>query len=156
VALLTGDGQQIDQGLIWRVFQSSGPAGKSKLIAELREASPFIRLRPGEYTVNAAFGRANLTRKIVVKPDGPPFEPFVLNAGALPTHILAPGKYLVTAASGGHLLKNTFEIKDGDVVNVEVLMATPDDQAPGPGMTEVAPRAPAPSQVMPSVDFKNP
>ena len=49
---------------------------------ESHEASPFLKLQPGEYTVNAAFGRANLTRKITVKAaDGPPFEAFVLNAG---------------------------------------------------------------------------
>lgn len=270
VALLTGDGQQIEQGLVWRVFQLSGRTGKSKLLTESREASPFIKLAPGEYTVNAAFGRANLTRKILVKADGPPFEPFVLNAGgfrlsaviggkpappgsvsysiypdegddsrdsaaiitgakpnlvirlnsgiyrivsvygdanakieaditveagkltettvthtggkatfklvtrtggeampdthwtiqteggdmvkesvgALPTHVLAPGKYLVTASSGGHIFQNHFEIKDGDNISVEVLMASSgeDDGARVlSGATTIAP-----------TDFRNP
>lgn len=261
VALLTADGQQIDQGLVWRVFQASGPSGKSKLVSESHEASPSLKLHPGEYTINAAFGRANLTRKIVVRPDGPPFETFVLNAGglrlsalvggkpappgsvtyaiysddrdqfdarsavlsnakpnlivrlnsgiyrivsqygdanakieadvtveagkltettvthtggkatfklvtrsggeavpdtrwtvktadgeivkesvgALPTHILAPGKYVVTASSGGHLYRSDFEIKDGDVISVEVLKSasvTDNDEA---GATDIAP-----------------
>ncbi|HEY8128819.1 MAG TPA: hypothetical protein VIF39_08930 [Hyphomicrobium sp.] len=264
VALLTGDGQQIDQGLVWRVFQTGGQAGKSKLLVESHEASPFVKLQPGEYTVNAAFGRANLTRKIIVKADGPPFEAFVLNAGglrlsalvggkpappgavtysifsddrdqfearsaiiggakpnlvirlnsgiyrvvsvygdanakietdvtveagkltettvthsggkvtfklvtrsggeampdthwtiqtedgetikesvgALPTHVLAPGKYQVTATSGGHLFQNSFEIKDGDNVSVEVLMATTNEDGRVPvssGATTIAP-----------------
>lgn len=265
VALLTGDGQQIDQGLVWRVFQTGGQAGKSKLLMESHEASPFLKLQPGEYTVNAAFGRANLTRKITVKAaDGPPFEAFVLNAGglrlsalingkpappgsvtysifaddrdqfetrsavitaakpnliirlnsgiyrvvsvygdanakietdvtveagkltettvthsggkatfklvtrsggeampdtrwtiqtddgemikesvgALPTHVLAPGKYEVTASSGGHIFQKTFEIKDGDNVSVEVLMAAARDDRgvqPSSGATTIMP-----------------
>jgi len=52
VALLTGDGQQIDQGLVWRVFQTGGQAGKSKLLVESHEASPFVKLQPGEYRVS--------------------------------------------------------------------------------------------------------
>jgi len=265
VALLTGDGQQIDQGLVWRVFQTGGQAGKSKLLMESHEASPFLKLQPGDYMVNAAFGRANLTRKITVKAaDGPPFEAFVLNAGglrlsalingkpappglvtysifaddrdqfetrsavitaakpnliirlnsgiyrvvslygdanakietdvtveagkltettvthtggkatfklvtrsggeampdtrwtiqtddgetikesvgALPTHVLAPGKYEVTASSGGHIFQKTFEIKDGDNVSVEVLMtAARDDRGiqPSSGATTIMP-----------------
>ena len=83
-ALLTSDGQRIDQGLIWRVFGGkSGPDGKPKLIATHRESSPVVRLPPGDYTVNVAFGRANLTRKITVKSTEPAVEAFVLNAGGL-------------------------------------------------------------------------
>jgi hypothetical protein len=86
VAQLTADGQHIDQGLVWRVFQEHGEAdGKSKLLSTSRDASPTIKLAPGKYVVNAAFGRAHLTRTITVKPgSGPPaIEQFVLNAGGL-------------------------------------------------------------------------
>lgn len=280
VALLTGDGQQIEQGLIWRVFRTVPRSTKSKLVLESREASPLVKLPPGEYTVNAAFGRANLTRKIVIKPDGPPFEPFVLNAGglrvaamiggkpappgavsysiytddrdefegnsavitgakpnliirlnsgiyrivsiygdanakieadvtveagkltettvthtggkatfklvtraggeavpdtrwtiqttegdtvkesvgALPTHVLAPGKYLVTASSGGRLYQNSFEIKDGDNISVEVLMASATDDNSNrvsSGATTIAPTIAPTSGGMP-MDFRNP
>jgi hypothetical protein len=261
VALLTGDGQQIDQGLVWRVFQMTSRGGKTKLVVESHDASPALKLKPGEYTVNAAFGRANLTRKIVVKPDGPPYEPFILNAGglrvtalvggkpappgtvtysiftddrdqlenqstvisgvkpnliirlnsgiyrlvsqygdanakietdatveagkltemtmthaggkatfklvtrpggeavpdthwtiqtddgqivkesvgALPTHVLAPGKYIVTASSGGHLYKNNFEIADGDTKDVEVLMTGAVTNAEISGASDITP-----------------
>ncbi|MFA5958112.1 MAG: hypothetical protein WC811_16225 [Hyphomicrobium sp.] len=272
VALLTGDGQQIEQGLVWRVFQTAR-AGKSKLVTESHEASPFVKLPPGDYLVNAAFGRANLTRKIEVKVDGPPFEAFVLNAGglrlsvliggapappgavtysifsddrdagegnaaiitgakpnliirlnsgiyrvvsvygdanakiesdvtveagkltettlthtggkatfrlvtraggeampdtrwtiqteggetvkesvgALPTHVLAPGKYHVTASSGGHLFQNNFEIKDGDNISVEVLMANINDNGNrvSGGATTIVPTSDVPT------DFRN-
>jgi hypothetical protein len=64
------------------------------------------------------------------------------SVGALPTHVLAPGKYVVTASSGGHIFQNHFEIKDGDNISVEVLMdATSDnvgDQVSS-GATTIAP-----------------
>lgn len=84
MALLTNDGQRIDQGLVWRVFQEgAGSGAASRLVSTHREASPELRLPPGAYVVNAAFGRAHLTRKIVVKPGSPAVEKFVLNAGGL-------------------------------------------------------------------------
>lgn len=83
-ALLTSDGQHIDQGLIWRVFSGKpGQDGKPKLVATHREASPSLKIAPGDYTVNVAFGRANLTRKITVKTTESNVEQFVLNAGGL-------------------------------------------------------------------------
>jgi hypothetical protein len=83
VALLTGDGQRIDQGVVWRVFQDAPGDGKSRLVSTHREASPELRLAPGTYMVNAAFGRAHLTRRITVKAGAPAVEKFVLNAGGL-------------------------------------------------------------------------
>ena len=93
VALLTADGQQIDQGLIWRVYlNGSDAAAKSKLVGEHREASPSLKLQPGDYTINAAFGRANLTRKVTVKPGLAATEQFVLNAGGLRLNASLDGK----------------------------------------------------------------
>ena len=82
-AVLTDEGQRIDQGLVWRVFKSEQDAsGRPKLMATLREPTPVVRLSPGDYSVNIAFGRANLTRKIQVK-NADTAERFVLNAGGL-------------------------------------------------------------------------
>lgn len=95
VALLTEDGQKIDQGLVWRVFQApaANSGARAKLVAENREASPALKLAPGDYTVNAAFGRANLTRKLTIKSDAAPAtETFVLNAGGLRIAALANNK----------------------------------------------------------------
>jgi hypothetical protein len=85
VALLTQDGQRIEQGLVWRVFQDNkgAPDGKSTLVSVHREASPVLKLPPGDYIVNAAFGRAHMTRRISVKPGVPSVESFILNAGGL-------------------------------------------------------------------------
>lgn len=84
VAFLTADGQRIDQGLVWRVYQERAEQeGKPKLLATNREASPTLKLPPGEYVVNAAFGRSHLTRRIQVQAGATASERFVLNAGGL-------------------------------------------------------------------------
>jgi hypothetical protein len=83
-ALLTADGQRIEQGLVWRVFSGRNDTeGKPKLIATHREANPVLKLPAGDYSVNVAFGRANLTRKIAAKSGEETSENFVLNAGGL-------------------------------------------------------------------------
>ncbi len=87
-AFLTDEGQRIDQGLVWRLFQEDGPvrAGqepKLKLIQTWRETSPTVRAAPGDYIVNASFGRAHVTRKIKIAQGGPTVERIVLNAGGL-------------------------------------------------------------------------
>ncbi len=38
------------------------------LINTVREASPTVSLAPGEYVINASFGKANITRVVTVKP----------------------------------------------------------------------------------------
>ncbi len=87
IALLTADGQKIDRDVVWRIFsETDGDAGKSKLVNTLRAPSPMLRVPAGDYMVNAAFGRANVTRKISLKPvqtTPPATERFVLNAGGM-------------------------------------------------------------------------
>ncbi len=83
VALLTADGQKIEQGIIWRVYAPGPEKGKARLLSTHEEPSPRLTLKPGEYVINAAFGRAYLTRKISLKPGTATVEQFVLNAGGL-------------------------------------------------------------------------
>jgi hypothetical protein len=91
-ALLTADGQRIDQGLVWRIYDAkNGLKGESKLLMTKSEPSPTIHLAPGDYVVNAAFGRADLTRIITVAPGGATAEKFVLNAGGLRVKVLVDG-----------------------------------------------------------------
>ncbi len=49
----------------------------------MREAKPTIELKPGEYLINVAYGRANLTKKVGVWPQNPAREDFIVNAGGL-------------------------------------------------------------------------
>jgi hypothetical protein len=98
VALLTADGQQIDQGLVWRVFKDV-PGDADELIGTHREAGPTVNLEPGTYIVNAAFGRAHLTRKITVSSGAAPMvEQFVLNAGGLKVMPTVAGKPVTSGA----------------------------------------------------------
>ncbi len=88
-ATLTDDGQPIDDALTWRVFRPhTSPSGTPELITKFRDARPVARLEPGTYFINAAFGRANLTRRVVVLANARVTERFVLNAGALRAKVL--------------------------------------------------------------------
>ena len=95
-ALLTDDGQTIDQGLLWRVFADkpgdkalvtnqldTARDNRARLVATHREASPQLRLPVGDYIVNVGFGRASLTRRMTVQAGDNAPEKFVLNAGGL-------------------------------------------------------------------------
>jgi hypothetical protein len=44
------------------------------------------------------------------------------SVGALPTHILAPGTYVVSAKHGGQVYQREFTLKAGDAAQVEVVM----------------------------------
>jgi hypothetical protein len=83
VALLTDDGQRIEQGVVWHVFAETGEGRAPRLVTTLREAAPSVRLAPGDYVMTATFGRANLSRRVAVKAGPPAIEQFVLNAGGL-------------------------------------------------------------------------
>jgi hypothetical protein len=83
-AVLTEEGQPIDQGLVWRVFLDGGAADPTnKLVTENRQPSPVLRLPPGDYLINVSFGRSTRTRRLTVKAGEMPLERFVLNAGGL-------------------------------------------------------------------------
>jgi hypothetical protein len=84
LAMLTEDGQGIEQGLVWRVYRDiAGPDGKARIVSTSREPNPTLKLDAGDYFVNVALGRANLTRKITVTGERASQERFVLNAGGL-------------------------------------------------------------------------
>ncbi|MDQ8697286.1 hypothetical protein [Hyphomicrobium sp. LHD-15] len=90
-ARLTADGEEIEEGLVWRIYgHANGHEGKTSLIATKQDARPTFKLKTGDYIVNAAFGRAHITRRISVKADGAK-EEFVLNAGGLRIKALVSG-----------------------------------------------------------------
>ncbi len=93
-ALLTENGKVVNSGLIWRVFDARpGKDGKYRLISTHRDSNPTAALKPGEYLVNAAYGRAHLTKKIKIKAGETLNETFVLNSGGLRlSSVLANGE----------------------------------------------------------------
>lgn len=95
MARLTADGEVIGQGLVWRVFGKTPESPtRTLLIASQEDPQPTFQLRPGDYVVNAAMGRAHITRRVTVHPGAavqPPVEEFVLNAGGLRVRALVEG-----------------------------------------------------------------
>lgn len=94
VARLTSDGEEIEDGLVWRVFwHPPGDTSRATLIATKQDARPTFKLKVGDYVVNAALGRAHITRQIAVKADGADsaVEEFVLNAGGLRVKAIVAG-----------------------------------------------------------------
>ncbi len=88
-AHLTADGQRIDRDIVWRVFRAPDHASElPQLLTTKRIAEPELALPPGRYIVNAAFGRAHLTREIALEAGAQIEETFILNAGGLRLHTL--------------------------------------------------------------------
>jgi hypothetical protein len=82
-AHLTDDSQRVEQGLVWRIFKERpGSGAGATLLSTQRTPAPTVRLEPGAYIINVTYGRAHLTRRVVVTPQTSE-ERFVLNAGGL-------------------------------------------------------------------------
>jgi hypothetical protein len=83
-AYLSEGSAPMTSDVVWRVFEGRPlPDGNYRLLTTVREAQPTIELKPGEYLINVAYGRANLTKKVGVWPQNPAREDFVVNAGGL-------------------------------------------------------------------------
>ncbi|MBI1384308.1 MAG: hypothetical protein GC150_05310 [Rhizobiales bacterium] len=90
-AILNEGGPQIPSGLVWRVFSAGSNASALNLVATAKEATPRFALPPGDYLVNASYGRAHVTKPLkVALADGSPLElELVLNAGGLRVNAVA-------------------------------------------------------------------
>lgn len=83
-AVVTEGGAPIDQGLVWRIYEPvAGTDGRHKLIQTVKESIPTLKLGPGTYLINAAYGRASVTRLVTVKAGEAHRESFVLNVGGI-------------------------------------------------------------------------
>lgn len=71
----------IQRGVVWRVYSDQAD-GSVRFINESTDAQPQFRLPPGAYMVNASYGRASLTRRVMVG-SIPIQDTFILNAGGL-------------------------------------------------------------------------
>src|SRR5690606_34863163 len=87
-AKMTADAPVIEFGVVWRVYANDGPNGKMRLVGEADGGPVTLRLKPGEYYVHAAYGRAGITRKVTVAPT-PRGESIVLDAGGMRLTALA-------------------------------------------------------------------
>ena len=83
-AVMAGGGQPLVQGVVWRVFEARVQEdGSYRLISTHRDAKPSVTMRPGEYLINVAYGRANVTKRVTVWPGKAQDDTFNLNAGGL-------------------------------------------------------------------------
>ena len=83
-AILAKDSQTLTGGLIWRIYDGRvHDDGSYKLLETFREPRLTRTLPGGEYLVNAAYGRANVTKRLTIWPDKQLDDVFNLNAGGL-------------------------------------------------------------------------
>ncbi len=83
-ARLTVDGRRLSRGVVWRVF--SDPADKKEkpeMLVQKKHPTPRIRLEPGTYLVNVAYGRSHFTKRVEILAGTMKAEEFVINAGGL-------------------------------------------------------------------------
>ncbi|WP_390906875.1 hypothetical protein [Nitratireductor aquimarinus] len=91
VAHLNEGGDEIPNGLVWRIFGTQpGPDDKLPLVATARGGNSVFELAPGSYLVHAAYGRAGVTKRITVSRE-PMREDLFLDAGGLKLNAILPG-----------------------------------------------------------------
>ena len=90
-ARLTADGPSLQNGISWHVFSAiPGQDGKLQLIAASEGGSHSFKLAPGDYFLNAAFGRATATKRVSVPAAGEvPNQELVLDAGGIVLHAVS-------------------------------------------------------------------
>jgi hypothetical protein len=90
-AKLNDGGPNMQSGISWHVFSTiPGPDGKLRLIASAEGGSHNFALPPGDYFLNAAFGRATATKRLRVSASGEPAtQVLVLDAGGLILHAVS-------------------------------------------------------------------
>lgn len=84
-AVLTEDGDPVENGLTWRVFHPiPGTDGKLPLLATSEGGSAQFEFEPGDYFIHVAFGRSGVTKKLSIPAAGPlETQRLVLEAGGL-------------------------------------------------------------------------
>jgi hypothetical protein len=89
-ALLTDSGPQLSSNVRWRIYGAGkqGDAGPL-LLATSQDPAPDLRLPGGDYLINVAYGKANVTRRLSVT-GAPLAEQFILNAGGLRFSVQGP------------------------------------------------------------------
>lgn len=83
-ARMTEDGPIIQSGVVWRVFAAKpeGADNNMRMVGEAEGGPVTLKLRPGDYIVHAAYGRAGITQKINVT-EYPSAQTLTLNAGGM-------------------------------------------------------------------------
>lgn len=97
-ARITEGGTPIQDGLVWRIFDSVPDAsGEMALVAKADNAAPDLELPPGNYMVHVAYGQAQTSEPLAVVP-GPNQLDIILDAGALRLNSAVTGDIAISPA----------------------------------------------------------
>ena len=81
-ATFAHDGKPIRSGLVWRVFEDRGDAGRPSIVARSTDPAPTFNLSPGNYVLHASYGFAGASKRVTVQA-GSLVERLAISAGAL-------------------------------------------------------------------------
>lgn len=82
-ATLSETSPLLTKDIVWRVYSERADEQQGlTLVTQTQDAQPQLRLPPGVYVINAAFGRATVTRRLQIS-NVPIQDRFILNAGGL-------------------------------------------------------------------------
>jgi len=127
-ARLTKNGPIIRNGMQWRVYSASlGIDNRPKIVAQSQNGQPKFSLKPGDYIIFAAFGRASQTRSISLGEGEITSASFDLEAGGLKLSAALPdGKinekqlhFTIYAGDNDNEQKPLIDnIKSGDIIRL--------------------------------------
>lgn len=63
-ALLSGIGQPLQSGLVWRIYEDRTDGVRPGIVARSTDATPTFKLAPGSYVASVTYGFASATKKI--------------------------------------------------------------------------------------------
>lgn len=81
-ARLTDKSEQLNQGVVWRIYAQNEKTKALDLIAQSEGGTTTVDLDPGIYLAHATFGMAGRTKRILAEGKART-EEFILNAGGL-------------------------------------------------------------------------
>ncbi|RZK75452.1 MAG: hypothetical protein EOO66_33830 [Methylobacterium sp.] len=65
-ALLSGIGQPLRSGLVWRIYEDRTDGVRPGIVARSTDAAPTFKLAPGAYVASVTYGFASATKKIAM------------------------------------------------------------------------------------------
>jgi hypothetical protein len=127
-ATLSDNSPLLTKDVVWRVYSERADEQQGlTLVTQTNDAQPQLRLPPGVYVINAAFGRATVTRRLQIN-NVPIQDRFILNAGGLvfegkvgktriPDQKLTAAIYTGPGSGGTPVIENA---KAGEIVRLPV------------------------------------
>ncbi|WP_375466074.1 hypothetical protein, partial [uncultured Methylobacterium sp.] len=81
-ALLSGVGQPLRSGLVWRIYEDRGDGARPGIVARSTDPAPSFKLAPGAYIASVTYGFASASKKVAMAGQ-PATDILRISAGAL-------------------------------------------------------------------------